>query len=70
MNVESQEHDWYINDLEFEVFKENKKVKNNKLIEFIYNSIFFLLYIPAVLIGTIEFYRIRKKMWINYNKKT
>jgi hypothetical protein len=69
MDVETQEHDWHVNDLEFEIFKEKKKVKKNNLIEFIYNLIFFLLYIPAVLIGTTEFYRIRKKMWVNYNKK-
>lgn len=68
MELESQ--DYYQDTLlEPETPIENNISKNNKfLTSFISNAIFVFLYVFIFLIGKMEFYRVKKIMWVNYHE--
>jgi len=69
MELESQDYSQDTLLLEHEMSIENNITKNNNfLITFISNTIFLFLCYFIFLIGKMEFYRVRKKMWINYHE--
>jgi len=69
MELESQNYHQDTLPLEHETPIENNTSKNNKfLIKSISNVIFVFFYVFIFLIGKIEFYRVKKEMWINYHE--